>query len=365
MQIKPPYIPTKAEVRKEIRRLIRHQEIALANIAAIERHQDIPLANGNDLKPGEIYLANESVFTQNYFDQPLTTYAVGWRDPNDIERTLEFFAPATPAARRFTYKEWNNIEEFLSEGANDDLRAIGGEFPTVRFTGTETHARTDNRGLRIRVDLDEVADPTSALAGGLPAYQARTVDKLMRRLRRNSLRRAISLISAASVNTAKTWDTTAGKDPDMDIINEGVLGATASGIQFNRVGYGHTAATKRLLSLRAQNTPAGYSGSLISMDQLAGLLQVDQTYVSKERFSAAGAALAEIVANLVLMFYAVSGADVEDPSNIKRFVSMTDSGGPYRVYVQQVTGKLVDITVEHYELIKITSTLGMRKFTVS
>ena len=74
---------------------------------------------------------------------------------------------------------------------------------------------------------------------------------------------------------------------------------------------------------------------------------------------------AEIVSNLVLMFFAVSGAGVEDPSNIKRFTSMTDSGGPYRVYVQQVTSKLVDITVEHYELIKITSTLGIRQFTVS
>ncbi len=44
---------------------------------------------------------------------------------------------------------------------------------------------------------------------------------------------------------------------------------------------------------------------------------------------------------------------------------MTDSGGPMRVYVQQITSKLVDISVEKYELIKITSTLGIRKFTVS
>ena len=88
-------------------------------------------------------------------------------------------------------------------------------------------------------------------------------------------------------------------------------------------------------------------------------------YISRERFSDRGGPLAEIVNNLVLMFFASPGADIEDPSNIKRFVSPTESGGPYRVYVQQVTSKLVDITVEHYELIKITSTLGIRKFTVS
>ena len=149
----------------------------------------------------------------------------GWKDPNDLEATLNFFAPSTPVPRRFTYKEWTNIEEFLSDGANDDLRAIGGEFPTVIYTGTETHARTDNRGLRIRVDVDEVADPAARCAGGVPAYQARVIEKLKRRILRNSLRRTIALLSAAAVNTAKTWDTTAGKDPDMDVISELVLAA--------------------------------------------------------------------------------------------------------------------------------------------
>jgi hypothetical protein len=44
---------------------------------------------------------------------------------------------------------------------------------------------------------------------------------------------------------------------------------------------------------------------------------------------------------------------------------MTDSGGPWRVYVQQVTSKLVDITVEHYEKIVVTSLLGINQFTVA
>src|SRR4051794_33925096 len=87
---------------------------AMANCAAIEREPLALIANGDALKPGEIYLANESVFTQQYFDEPLTTYAVGWRDPNNIQATLDFFAPAVPVTRRFTYKEWTNIEEFLS-----------------------------------------------------------------------------------------------------------------------------------------------------------------------------------------------------------------------------------------------------------
>lgn len=343
----------------------KHHAAALERLDAIERGRAADMPNEREgIKPGTIYLANESVFTQQYFDEPLTNYAIGWRDPNNIEQTLEFFAPSVPVPRRFTYKSWTNIEEFLAEGGNDDLRGIGSEFPTVKYTGTEIHARTDNRGLRIRVDLDEVADPTSPLAGGVPAYQARIVEKLKRRILRNSLRRAITLLSAGAVNTAKTWNGTAGQDPDNDVLQQLVGAATQSGIRPNRVAWGDTAWSKRVLTHRAQNDAGGYASAGLTPEQVGMFLTV-QPYVSRERFSAAGSGLAEIVGDLVFMFYALSGQDTEDPSNIKRFYSMTDSGGPWRVYVQQVTSKLVDITVEHYELIKVTSLLGINQFTIS
>ena len=335
----------------------------LANVEAVERTPLALIANGDSLKPGEVYLANESVFTQNYFDEPLTTYALGWKDPNNIQATLDFFAPSVSTPRRFTYKRWVNIEEFLSEGTNDDLRAIGQEFPTVKFTGDEVHSRTDNRGLRIRIDLDEVADPTSAIAGGVPAYQARVVEKLKRRILRNSLRRSIAVLSAAATNTAKTWNTSAGTDPDMDVLNALLTATTASGIRPNRVGYGDTAWTKRILAHRAQNNAGGYASAGLTMDQVGAFFGAE-AYVSRERYSSQGNALAEAVGNLVLMFFS-QGTDVEDPSNIKRFTSPCEGGGDFRVYVQQVTSKLVDITVEHYEKIAITSSLGLSQLTIS
>jgi hypothetical protein len=343
----------------------KHHARAMKRLAQLEAEPVAEIANeGVAIRPGAVYLANESVFTQQYFDEPLTNYAIGWRDPNNIEQTLEFFAPSVPVPRRFTYKSWTNIEEFLSEGAFDDLRAIGGEFPTVEYTGTETHARTDNRGLRIRVDLDEVADPDSTLAGGLPAFQARIVEKLKRRVLRNSLRRAITALSAGAVNTAVTWNGGAGQDPDNEVLQQLVTAATQSGIRPNRVAWGDTAWSKRVLTHRAQNDAGGYASAGLTPEQVGMFLTV-LPYVSRERFSAAGAGLAEVVGNLVFMFYALAGQDTEDPSNIKRFYSMTDSGGPWRVYVQQVTSKLVDITVEHYEKIVVTSLLGINQFTVS
>lgn len=344
---------------------VQHHASALGRLAKIEREPVALIANeGAAIQPGTVYLANESVFTQQYFDEPLTNYAIGWRDPNNIEETLEFFAPSVPVPRRFTYKSWTNIEEFLSEDSYEDLRAIGAEFATVKYTGSEIHARTDNRGLRIRVDLDEVADPDSALAGGIASYQARIVEKLKRRILRNSLRRAIMIISAGAINTAVTWNGTAGQDPDNEVLQQLVAASTQSGIRPNRVAWGDTAWSKRVLTHRAQNDAGGYASAGLTPEQV-GMFLMTQAYVSRERFSAAGAGLAEIVGNLVFMFYALAGQDTEDPSNIKRFYSVTDSGGPWRVYVQQVTSKLVDITVEHYELIKVTSLLGINQFTVS
>ncbi len=54
----------------------------------------------------------------------------------------------------------------------------------------------------------------------------------------------------------------------------------------------------------------------------------------------------------------------DDPSSIKRFV--TNSGGTaIRVFRQEIGLKFIDITVEHYSAIIISSTLGIRQLTVS
>lgn len=325
--------------------------LALLNSAESPLIAD-PGAGG--LRPGQIALANTDRFTESFFDEPLTTYAVGYRDPNDIARTLEFFAPETSAPNRFTYKTATNAEEFFSETA-EDIRAIGGVFKRVEYTGGEVEARTFNKGLITRVDLTNET----------PGWEQRKTAKLLRRLLRNELRRAIALLSAAATNTAKTWDVTAGKDPDQDVITDLITAGDASGIAPNRVGYGHTAWARRGLSHRAQNTAGGFASATMAVEALAGLLGVDQVMVSKERYQSSASAKTQVLANLVLMFNAMGGADLEDSSNIKRFVSPCIGGGRTRVYLQQITPHLVDLSVEHNSLIAITSTLGIRQFTVT
>lgn len=312
---------------------------------------------GGILVPGTIYLANEARFVEAHFSEPLTTYAVGWKDPNDIEATLEFFAPKVQTSARFEYAEAVNAEEFLQEGVSDeDVRAILGDFKRVEYTGKKTLGKTKNKGLTIRVDLDQVQDQ--------PNWQEMKTGKLMRRLYRSELYRSIAKLSAAATNAAKTWSS-GSPQPDGDVRTQLLTATTSSGIRPNRVGYGDTAWDTRIGAYEGQNNAGAYAALQRDMARLASYLMVDQCLVSRERYQSSATAKTEIVAALVLLFNALGGADNEDPSNIKRFISPVEGGGNFRVYVQQVSSKLVDITVEHNSDIIITSTLGLRKVTVS
>lgn len=323
----------------------------------IENASLAPAATPNDAHE-RIAEFNASLATEAFFQQPLTDFAVGYRDPA-LDAELEFFAPEVPVSDRFEYSVIDNAEEFLSDG-DDDERAIKGDFKDVEYTEGKVQEKTRNRGLQITLDLDQLR--------GRSNWEEYYVQKLLRRIKRNSLRRAIALLSAAATNTAKTWDTTAGKDPDQDVLLDLVAAANVSGIKPNRVGYGDTASSKRQLAHRAQNTAGGFASATMTEAQIAGLLGVDEVLFSRSRYTTGASAKAETLGNLVLMFSAMAGADTEDPSNIKRFVSNgspEEGGGRYQVYSARISAKKHVIAVGHYEAIKITSTLGIRKFTIS
>jgi len=322
------------------------------NIGVVLDHGDLPLGFDNGMQDvGLVCLANEERFSSAHFSDPLTTYAVGWVDPENIEMTLDDMFPGVQVGRRFEFKSAVNSEMFLSEA--DDVRAIGSPFKRVEFRGSSVNEKTKNKGLTIRIDHDE------RVAGD----EERAVSRLISRLNRNDLRRGVALIVAAASNTAKTWDTTALKDPDMDVIADLITGGDARGISSNTVVYGETAWQKRQLSHRAQNTAGGYASALMTVDQVAALVGVDRAMISKERYQSGAATKTKIVGAYVLMYYALKNMSKDDPSNVKRFWTPTDSGR-YRVYREE-HAKFTDISVEHYSNIVVTSTLGVRMFTIS
>jgi hypothetical protein len=280
--------------------------------------------------------------------------------------------------RKFEFIQATNAEEFISE--IDDVRGIGADFKRIEFTSSKVVSKTYNKGLTMRIDMDEVND--------LPNWQEIYTGRIMRRLLRNEYRRGLAiLIAAAQANATAapdlnpqgvTWNSTAGKDADMDAINACTRYFDGAGLGPTRAVYSHNAWNARLMSLRNINVPGGYLNANFTPQQLAAFLGLDDIYVSKERMTTGTRLLptktpitnatgATLPANTypVVVFLAEAGQTPEDPSNIKRFVSATVGGTPFRVYVAPWGSKFTDVTVEHYSNIIATSTLGVQLLNVA
>jgi hypothetical protein len=307
-------------------------------------------AGPNSNPVGRICAANESRFASTFYSEPLTAYTVGWRDPENLDQLIEDLFPSVQVGRRFEFKAANNNEAFLSE--TDDIRAIGSAFKRIEFTGTSVNQKTHNKGLTIRVDHDdEVGDN----------WREFYTQMLMQRLLRNDFRRGLSILDAASTNVAKVWDAT--KNPDGDMRAALKAGTDASGVRGNIVILGQAANDLRLDVYEAQNTP--YAGRAASMtpDQLAQKLMVDLVRVVKARYQSSASAKSAVVPSVVYSYLALKGVSKDDPTNVKRFVTPA-RGGKWGVYVQEHE-KFTDISVEQYSNTVITSTLGIRKLTVT
>jgi hypothetical protein len=335
---------------------IPEESMSSANVKVDEVAPWLPVDNDQGLAGGQIWAANDARFTETYFSEPLTNYAVGWRDPNNIEDLLNFLAPPVPVGRRFEYKSAINAEEFLSE--SDDVRAIGGDFKRVEYTAKDNLGKTLNKGLTYIVDLDQVLSPQ---------WQNQKTAKLLRRLWRNETRRAMGLLAAGSTSVGYTWDTSL-HDPDSDVATEITNATDISGVPKNRVLYGETANLKRRKTYGAQNNPAGYAARAMSLQERATDLGVDEVRVSRERYQSSASAKTQIVGSNVFVFQAETGVDTEDPSDVKRFYSLfsgEQGGGMVRVFFQQISSKLAAISVEHYSQIVVTNTLGLRELVIT
>lgn len=300
----------------------------------------------------EIISANENRFSAGNYSEALTAFTVGWVDPENTAKILDFIAPPIPVGRRFEFKKSDNAQAFYSE--SDDVRAIGAEFKRVSYAGESVNEKTINKGLTIRVDHDEVSGDD---------WQERYVQMLMQRLLRNELRRAVKALEtiAASDNSAKSWN--AGANPDADIRNMLMLAADQSGVRPNRLLFGESAWDLRMTSLESQNSAVAFKGAAMAKDELAGKFMLDGCEVLSSRYQSAPATKSKILADAVFAFFAQNTISKDEPSNLKRFYTPTEEGGAFRVYCDE-HAKYTDITVEHYSSIVATCALGVRKLTV-
>jgi hypothetical protein len=278
--------------------------------------------------------ANEERFTAAYYNEPLTQYATGWSDPENLEALIEFIAPRVPVGRRFEYKAALNSEAFLSDGANDDLRAIGAHFKQIEYKGTSVNAKTDNRGLVYRLDLDEEGQ-------GILTEEL-IVARMLQRCRRNQYRRAVTAL-----------------------LGDAMLRAMLdSGLLPNRLLVDFQAWRYRQKGLAPQLTAgaiADYRNTVPEWGQLCG---ADATMLSKAVYQSTSTAKALIANARVVVFCGQASPTRDDPTNVKRFVTPTGDGD-FRVSRQPVGAKFVDISVEYYDSIAATATVGAQSLTIS
>ena len=292
--------------------------------------------------------ATESQFNQNNYSDELTQFAQNWQDNENIENLLNFIAPKVPVSRRFEYKKSDTDQIFCSE--NDDLRALGSSFKRIEFDGSMIQAKTLNKGLTVRIDTDDIVGED---------WEERYVHLLMKRLFRNELRRAVAALKTNAQVIEKTW--TAESQPDMDIRETLLQNGQAHGFYPNRLLFGELAWYLRQDCYAIQNNAGARISSEMSRENLAEKLLVeDIKLLKKQNLGIQGN---EITGNEIFAFYAQNGLLKDEPSNIKRFVTPTDEGYLFRVYVEKHT-KFTDITVEHYSNIVVTSNTNITQLNV-
>jgi hypothetical protein len=308
----------------------------------------------SSLPKGTFALANEERFTAANYSEPLTQYATGWTDSENLQALIDFIAPRVPVGRRFEFKQAINSEAFLSE--DDDDRAIGSEFKRIEYKGKSVNSKTKNRGLCYRLDLDEEG------AGILT--EELIVARILQRLRRNQYRRAVTVLRASvTTNTAKTWQTGA-TTPNEDVRAALTSGLTDAGLLANRVLVDWQAWAYRAKGLYSQLTAGSLADYRQTVDEMAAFLGIERGMMSKAVYQSTATTKALITASLVITFISQDAPSRDDPTNVKRFVTPVGDGD-FRVYRQPIGSKFIDISVEYYDNVVGTSTVGAQSLTIS
>ena len=292
--------------------------------------------------------AQESRFNQTHYSEELTAFTKDWQDAEHIEMLLNFIAPPVPVMRRFEYKKSDNDQMFYSE--QDDLRAQGCSFKRIEFSGQSVQSKTLNKGLTVRVDVDDIAGAD---------WQERYVHLLMKRLYRNELRRAIVALKENAHRIEKIWQATSM--PDQELRDCLVQSANTCGFYPNRLLMGELAWYQRQDCYHAQGDTCAHLTAELSREKLAEKLLVEEIKLLKKQHL--GIQGDEIQGNEIFAFFAQNGLLKDEPSHMKRFVTPTENENLFRVYVEE-HAKFTDITVEHYSNLVVTSADGITQIDI-
>ena len=323
-----------------------HPLISLGNEAPV-------FADAHDLRPGSIALVNESRLVSATYNESLTQFTVGYRDPENLLAAVDYIAPPIAVGRRFDWKKTSSDKDFLTE--TDDERAIGSGFKRVEYGGSEQSAKTRNRGLMYILDTDE--------DGGVTTEES-IVAMLQQRIIRNKFRRAMTALNAIAAGSGAIFSASTAPD---ELMKEALATAQLeTGVYPNRGLIGLAAWNLRSAAMAANDKAGAFAGLAKTPAQVAGDLFLDDLRVDKAAYQSAANAKSRIVNQSFYGFHGRDGLMKDDVSNLKQFYTPT-GGGRFRVF-RKPTGpgdKFVEIIVEHYEIIVATSTLGVARLNIT
>lgn len=294
-------------------------------------------------------MANDERFERSAYSEALTAFAMGWQDSEPLVSLLDYIAPKVPVGRRFEFRRADHSESFLTEV--DDIRAEGASFKRVAYSGDSICAKTLNKGLTVRVDHDEIVSDD---------WQERTVQKLLARLYRNELSRAVEALAQVCGEPKEvTWSDLKNMGPDAEVLKAIFDEGQKSLVEPKRALFGRGAWQLRHQYYANQDRAGAFAGLLMSPDELATHLGLDSVRLAKERLMGGDH---NAYCNQVFLFNAERYVDKDDASNLKRFVTPTPEGN-FRVFME-TAAKYTDISVEHYSQIINTSHLGASRLIV-
>jgi len=315
----------------------------------------IQLSSSFGAVTGQIFeLAHAGSFENTNFSQPLTTYAIGYKDPTDLEAQRRFLFPDVKVNNYFQFMKADNSKDFIIE---DDLtRAPGADFKRIKYSGTKVTQKVPNRGLGIVIDEDDVT------GGDITGAQQSAVETLIQRINRTELDSAVTMLQSASTLTAKVWDAT--HDPEGDIENLIDGSGDLIGFDPNRLAFIGGSWIVRKNALRATNTPAAGAALSLTPDGVAQGCGAERGMIIRAR-KQSGASKVKIGSKNVIAFMAYDGMQKDDPSNTKCFWTPCQNGKKFRVLIRQVGDKSWLVLVEYYSVLVATSTLGLKGHTVA
>jgi hypothetical protein len=335
------------------------KEIILANSIlagmGVLPHHELPQAHG------QICLANDSLVEQSTYRQEITTWGIGYADPNRnrLAQLRDFLAPRRRSGRSAKVTIYDGNEPFEIVDYKKVKRNPGGDFPTVRQrTATKADRTIPNRGLTIKLDRDQLKDK--------PDWQNMHTQWLIDLLMRASIMETIAIYEAIADTDNLDWDGAA--NPDLEIKEE-IIEVLAAQIGFhpNRAVYGELATLKRQQSYESQdNAGANIRAGFMTDEQLASAIGVSAVRTNIERYHSGGGVKDLFLGSKVMVFTGVDQETPEDPSNVVRHVAEASyGGGEYAVYVHEVGVKAVYITVENYELINAQHADGVALYNIN